>query len=144
VRYPEILGDVRIEKVHFEEKDRKYLASWIFLIPDRVSLEVFIEVLAELISKKLNAPSSAYQQYITDWLNRKSIFSGWHGPKDQQTLLRKELTVRLEHELSKRLSLRGIALSSFGRRSPIIYQVTRGYDRVKTRWMAVFYPNSYE
>lgn len=144
VRYPEILGDIRIEKVHFEEKDRKYLASWIFLIPDRVSLEVFIEVLDELISKKLNAPSSAYQHYIVDWLNRNSIFSGWHGPKDQQTLMRKELTVRLEHELSKRLVHRGIALSSFGRRSPIMYQVTRGYDRVKTRWMAVFYPNLYE
>jgi len=144
VRYPEILGDIRIEKVHFAEKDQKYLASWIFLIPDRVSLEIFTEVLDGLISKKLSAPSLAYQSYIKDWLNRKSIFSGWHGPKDQQTLLRKEFTVRLEHELSKRLVSRSIAIGSVGRRVPIMYQVARGYDRVKTRWMAIFYPNLYD
>ena len=143
VSYPEILGDIRNEKVHFEEKEQKYLASWIFLIPDRVTLEVFEEVLDELISNKLKGPSNAYRAYIKDWLNRKSMFSGWHGPKDRQTLLRKEFTVRLEHELSKRLVKRGMAISSFGRHSPIIYQLTRGYDRVKTRWMAIFYPNLY-
>jgi hypothetical protein len=139
--YPVVWGDWRSESVVFPEKPAEYLASWIFMIPDRDALTAFQACLQQVMHHPLPQASLAYEQYIRNWLQSDKWFSGWHGASDAKTLKRKQRTVRLEHALSLEMRLRGLEYRSLGQYAPIYYSWVRLYDRVRTRWMAVMYPN---
>ena len=139
--YPVVWGDWRSESVVFPEKPAEYLASWIFMIPDRDALTAFQACLQQVMHHPLPQASLAYEQYIRNWLQSDKWFSGWHGASDAKTLIRKQRTVRLEHALSLEMRLRGLEYRSLGQYAPIYYSWVRLYDRVRTRWMAVMYPN---
>lgn len=139
-QYPTVWGDWRSESIVFPEKPAQYLASWIFLIPDRATLTSFRACLHQIMHEPLPEASTAYQTYITKWLQSDKWFSGWHGPSDATTLQRKQRTVRLEHALSLEMRARGLEYKSLGHFAPLFYHWIRLYDRVRTRWMAVMFP----
>jgi glycosyltransferase family protein len=138
--YPYLWGDWRSEKIVFPEKPATYLASWIFVIPDRATLVAFQSALACILHTPLPEPSADYVHYVRNWLQSDKWFSGWHGPGDPTTLARKQRTVRLEHALSIELRKRGLFLKSLGQHQRALYFWTRIYDRLRTRWMALFNP----
>jgi glycosyltransferase family protein len=140
--YPFIWGDWREENIVFPEKPATYLASWIFVIPDRASLEVFKASLTHILHGDLPVASEAYTKYVINWLKSDKWFSGWHGPGDEKTLMRKQRTVRLEHALSIELKKRGMIYRSLGHFGKPLYAWIRIYDRLRTRWMALFDPIS--
>ena len=139
--FPDVWGDWRSESFVFPEKPAQYLASWIFLIPDRPTLILFQTSLHNIIHHKLPQTSTEYEEYIKNWLQSDKWFSGWHGSSDAHTLKRKQRTVRLEHALSIEMRINGLVYSSLGNHAPVYYAWVRLYDRIRTRWMAVMYHN---
>lgn len=138
--FPFVWGDWRSESISFPEKPTDYLASWIFVIPDRATLSLFKECLAHVLGSDLPPASEAYTIYVRNWLQSGKWFSGWHGPADAVTLARKQRTVRLEHALSIEFKKRGLYIKSMGNSGKLLYFWIRIYDRLRTRWMALFDP----
>lgn len=138
--FPFVWGDWRSEDIDFPEKPKNYLASWIFIIPDRATLALFKECLANILRSDLPPASAAYTSYVRNWLQSGNWFGGWHGPGDAITLARKQRTVRLEHALSIEFKKRGLYIKSMGKNGKLLYFWIRIYDRLRTRWMALFDP----
>lgn len=138
--FPFIWGDWRSEDISFPEKPKDYLASWIFVIPDRAALALFKECLASILRGDLPPASANYTAYVRNWLQSGKWFSGWHGPADAITLARKQRTVRLEHALSIEFKKRGLYIKSMGNSGKLLYFWIRIYDRLRTRWMALYNP----
>jgi hypothetical protein len=129
---PTVWGDHRNEKIAFPEKEKIFLASWIFFLPDRHSLEAFGLALDTAI-KHLDQPlSDPYQKYIHQWLKEPSMLSGWKGRIDEQTYQRKFISIQLEHALSRSLSAAGL-LRSFGQIT-YLYRLIRILERIQYRF----------
>jgi len=129
---PSVWGDQRKEDVSFPEKEKQFLASWIFYIPDRASLLAFQMALEEAIASLGQPLSRGYQDYIDQWLQGKKWLRGWKGPMDDETYNRKVLSIRLEHGLSKSLSSQGV-MRSFGQIT-LLYKITRWAERILYRF----------
>lgn len=129
---PSVWGDHRKENISFPEKDKLYLASWIFYIPDRASLQLLEQTLETAIQKMNEPVSAAYQQYIDQWLLQPTLFRGWSGNMNEEAYARKNRAIRIEHRWSKELSKAG-ALRSFQQVYPL-YGLIRLMERLKYRF----------
>jgi hypothetical protein len=132
VAAPSVWGDQRKEDVFFPEKEKQFLASWIFYIPDRSSLLAFQMALEDAIASLGQPLSRGYQDYIDQWLHGKKWLRGWKGKMDDETYKRKVLSIRLEHGLSKSLSSQGV-MRSFGQIT-MLYRITRWAERILYRF----------
>lgn len=132
---PTVWGDPRKEKITFPEKENIFLASWIFYIPNRQSLDAFELALDKAIKGIGHPLSDPYQKYIHQWLNEPSLLSGWKGKMDEQTYQRKFISIQLEHALSRALSANGF-LRSFGQVT-YLYRLIRILERIRYRFNLV-------
>lgn len=130
-----VWGDIRSEQVAFPEKDKVFLASWFFFIPNRAALAAFKQCLHTLLSTPLAPPGAAYATYVEDWLQAGSIWGGWHGKIDEKALLRKRRVIRLEHRLSQLLTKETVlhGVDERIRWFPLL----RLLERLHTRWLAL-------
>jgi hypothetical protein len=129
---PTVWGDHRKESTSFPEKEKIFLASWIFYIPDRPSL-LLIQQTLEIAIQQLNEPVSVeYQQYIDQWLLQPTPFRGWVGNMNNEAYARKNQAIRIEHRWSRELSKAG-ALRSFQQVYPL-YGMIRLMERLKYRF----------
>lgn len=131
-----IWGDIRIEKGDIPERPKVFLASWIFVIPNRKQLNVFIQVLQSVLHQK-HQPSAAYEAYLKAWLQPGPWYKGWHGGNDPQAIARKRAAVQWEHGLSRELRAAGCQLRSMGLHQPLLYAFIRLHDRLVTRGQAI-------
>lgn len=130
-----ILGDVRREKEVFPEKDANFLASWLFYLPNRASLEVLAACLSQLTTEELPEPSIGYQTYVNRWLQSNGPWRGWHGQRNEAALARKRRVIRLEHRLSQLLQQGGWMQGAD--EYLVWYPLLRLYERFKTRLLAI-------
>lgn len=133
-----ICGDIRIEKGDIVERPNVFLASWVFVIPNRRQLETFKQVLTTVLDKPLSTPSPAYNAYLEAWLQPRRWYKGWHGQADAKAVARKRASIQWEHALSKELTEAGVQLQSVGQYSSLLYMLTRARDRVVTRLQALY------
>lgn len=130
-------GDVRIEGGHIPERPNTYLASWIFVVPNRLVFSKLADTLATLCSQELPPPGADYQRYLENWLFPKVWYKGWHGKRSEADNQRKLRSVRLEHALSKQLPTAQIQIRSLGHFHPALYKLIRLTDRLITRTLAL-------
>ncbi len=130
-------GDVRIEGGHIPERPNTYLASWIFVVPNRMVLSKLEDKLAALLLQEQPPPSMAYQQYLDNWLYPKVWYKGWHGKRTEADNQRKLRSVKLEHALSRQLPAAQIQIRSLGHFLPALYKMIRLADRLITRTLAL-------
>jgi len=129
-----VYGDIRWDGPAYAERPNPFLASWLFVLPNAHTLEVFKQSLAEILIEPSSLDSEAYQAFLQAWIFPKGKLSGWHGgAKDEHARIRKERCIRLEHRLSKVLPQHGLPLTSLGSFSPFFYMILRGMDRLNTR-----------
>ena len=129
-----VYGDIRWDGPAYAERPHPFLASWLFVLPNVHTLEVFKQSLAEILNEPTSLDSEAYQAFLQAWIFPKGKLSGWHGgAKDEHERIRKERCIRLEHRLSKVLPQHGLPLTSLGSFSPFFYMILRGMDRLNTR-----------
>jgi hypothetical protein len=129
-----VYGDIRWDGPAYAERPNPFLASWLFVLPNVHTLEVFKQSLAEILNEPTSLDSEAYQAFLQAWIFPKGKLSGWHGgAKDEHARIRKERCIRLEHRLSKVLPQHGLPLTSLGSFSPFFYMILRGMDRLNTR-----------
>lgn len=131
-----IWGDIRKEKGEIPERPNVFLASWIFVIPDRKQLDNFVQVLEAVVQQK-QQPSAAYEAYLQAWLQPGPWYKGWHGGHDPAAIARKRAAVQWEHGLSKGLQAAGVRLGSMGQQQRLLYVLIRWHDRLVTRWQAI-------
>lgn len=131
-----VWGDIRNDGNTLTERPNPFLASWIFIIPNRKVLAVFTDALETMIKAPMPTFSEPYEQFLTAWL-RKRPLGGWHGTRNEAAMERKRLAIKYEHTLSKKLLAAGIELRSMGEKSPFRYWVTRLADRVSTRLLSM-------
>lgn len=132
-----VYGDVRIEGGTIPERPNIYLASWIFIIPDRHVLRQFSLLLDSVMLQRLPDPSPSYRRYIDEWIHPPVWYKGWHGQRNQEAINRKIRCVVMEHLLSKRLAEYGLRLQNLGQFRKILYALVRIVDRLVTRIIAV-------
>ena len=129
-----VYGDIRWDGPAYAERPNPFLASWLFVLPNVHTLEVFKQSLAEILNEPASLGSEAYQAFLHAWIFPKGKLSGWHGgAKDEHAQIRKERCIRLEHRLSTVLPQHGLPLTSLGSFSPFFYMILRGMDRLNTR-----------
>ena len=129
-----VYGDIRWDGPAYAERPNPFLASWLFVLPNVHTLEVFKQSLAEILNEPASLGSEAYQAFLHAWIFPKGKLSGWHGgAKDDYARIRKERCIRLEHRLSTVLPQHGLPLTSLGSFSPFFYMILRGMDRLNTR-----------
>ena len=129
-----VYGDIRWDGHAYDERPNPFLASWLFVLPNVHTLEVFKQSLAEILNEPTSLDSEAYQAFLQAWIFPKGKLSGWHGgAKDDYARIRKERCIRLEHRLSTVLPQHGLPLTSLGSFSPFFYMILRGMDRLNTR-----------
>ena len=129
-----VYGDIRWDGPAYAERPHPFLASWLFVLPNVHTLEVFKQSLAEILNEPASLGSEAYQAFLHAWIFPKGKLSGWHGgAKDDYARIRKERCIRLEHRLSTVLPQHGLPLTSLGSFSPFFYMILRGMDRLNTR-----------
>lgn len=131
-----VWGDIRNDGNTLPERPNPFLASWIFIVPNRKVLAVFTNTLETMIKAPMPTFSEPYEQFLTAWL-RKRPLGGWHGTRNEAAMKRKRLAIKYEHTLSKKLLAAGIELRSMGEKSPFRYWVTRLADRVSTRLLSM-------
>ena len=133
-----VYGDIRWDGNAYAERPNPFLASWLFVLPNAHTLDVFKQSLAEILNEPASLGSEAYQAFLHGWIFPKGKLSGWHGgAKDEPARARKERCIRLEHRLSTVLPQHGLPLTSVGSFSPFSYLVLRGIDRLNTRFKAL-------
>lgn len=132
-----VWGDIRRDGSALAERPDPFLASWIFVLPNRAALGTFEQALSEILQKPLLPPSEAYQVFLNAWTMQGGWFSGWHGEPSPSELARKQYAIRLEHALSKALSANQLPIKSLGELVPILYFSLRIIDRLRTRWLAI-------
>ena len=130
-----VWGDIRRESVAFPEKDKAYLASWFFYVPDRAALSAFQQCLDTLLTVPMPPASMAYAAYVDDWLQARSFFGGWHGHLNEETLARKRRVIRMEHRLSQ-LLVHAHLLHGVDERIRW-FPLLRLLERMYTRWLAL-------
>jgi len=132
---PAVVGDLRSEKTSFPEKGSDFLASWIFYLPDRQSLQMFSTALDAAFERAASPEGSAYALYVDQWLKGSRFTGGWHGKTDAEAYARKKHVIRLEHalslELDKHQLIRSIALFAPA------YTFIHAAERIYTRILAV-------
>ena len=132
-----IYGDLRFDGTKYEERPNPFLASWLFFIPDSETLKKFQFNLKFSMDNRSTFISKEYDEFLNQWISPKSKFSGWHGESySKLTKSRKKRSIILEHRLSRAFKTNGIKIRSIGVNNPVIYQVLRIVDRVKTRFIA--------
>ncbi len=129
-----VLGDIRRDGDQYFERPDPFLASWIFIIPNKATLLVFREALKQVLSDDLVCGSSQeYKDFIVSWIQPKSKLRGWHGLSDSHEISRKMNCIMWEHGLSRRLLQSGVKLVGADFWSPYQYKILRIVDRFKTR-----------
>jgi SAM-dependent methyltransferase len=128
-----IWGDIRYDGNNIPERPDPYLASWIFVIPNRTSLKDFGETLSQICNTQLPEPSPEYTAFLHNWVNPEVWYRGWHGRQPPAAIQRKIRTVRLEHALSRQLVQNGLKIHSLGEFAPLFYRFLRIVDRLQTR-----------
>ena len=133
-----IFGDIRLEPSNFTEKPSPYLSSWIFCIPDRNSLELFLASLDGAMQRAGGFEiSDAYRAYVEDWVTPQSIWFGWHRRHlKYEDLQRKQQCIFMEHALNRAFLENGLEIDSLGIYNPVWYKVLRLVDRLQTRFIA--------
>ncbi|MFZ4465266.1 MAG: hypothetical protein ACOYN5_15580 [Bacteroidales bacterium] len=134
-----VWGDIRRDGNSIPERPDPFLASWIFVIPNRAVLKQFAEVLDDLCNTELPEPSPAYASFLTWWTAPARRFRGWHGARTPEDIARKVRCIRLEHALSKSLPAAGLPIRSLGTLAPLQYAFLRIVDRLRTRMDAWSY-----
>lgn len=131
-----VYGDIRWDGTALAERPNPFLASWIFVLPNKASLQLFQSVLQEVLLEEPQEISAEYEAFLQQWLTGGSRWRGWHGRLDVDVLARKRACVVWEHRLSLRLMASGMTLRSLGEWDPSLYARLRLIDRIKTRWKA--------
>lgn len=131
-----IMGDIRKDGSQFVERPNPFLASWIFVIPNKDTLLGFQDALKKTIISDVDLMSSEYREFLNGWVLPKSKLRGWHGVKDSMAIDRKRRCVFWEHTLSKLLLNDGVDLIGFDHWSKCRYQQLRVVDRFNTRIQA--------
>jgi hypothetical protein len=129
-----IYGDIRFDGTAFRERPNPFLASWVFLIPNRALMCDFRRILQEVLQADFEEISPEYASFLQDWIEPKHRWGGWHG--SAQDRARKRQCILWEHRLSLMLQAEGIELRSIGEWDADLYQRLRLMDRLKTRWKA--------
>lgn len=128
-----VWGDIRTDGDSIPERPALFLASWIFVLPNRKSLETFQQILTTLCKAKMPEPSAAYADFLAWWTSPSRRLRGWHGPRTAENLDRKIRSIRLEHALSTALHQNQLHIHSLGKFTPIAYKLLRLFDRLRTR-----------
>lgn len=131
-----VYGDIRRDGSELIERPDPFLASWIFVVPNRTTLEVLQTGLKAILTEDVITLSAEYETFLQRWLNPKRIWGGWHGSKGEEEWKRKRQCVIWEHRLSAWLLDAGVEIRSVGEWNPGTYQWLRMKDRLKTRWKA--------
>jgi hypothetical protein len=126
-----VWGDVRIEGGEIPERPNTYLASWVFVIPNREVLNQFADSLDDVMHDSYPPPSPAYQGYLDRWFAPR-WYGGWHGVRSEEALARKRHCIRMEHALSALLSEKNLPLCSLGENRSLFYSFVRLVDRSLT------------
>lgn len=136
-RQQAIWGDMRNDGDTLAERPNPFLASWVFVIPNRQSLVLFADVLDCLCKTDLPEPSPAYAEFLDWWTAPNRRWRGWHGNRSDEELLRKKRSIMLEHALSKALAQNSLPIRSLGSFAPAFYQLIRLTDRLRTRLKSI-------
>jgi hypothetical protein len=132
-----VWGDIRRDGSSLVERPDPFLASWIFVLPNRASLNCFETCLRTLLEQPLPPASPAYEAFLDAWTTGGKYWSGWHGQASASAIARKKHCIRLEHALSKALPAAGLPIKSMGTAQPLGYALLRKIDRLRTRWLAL-------
>lgn len=134
---PGIIGDIRRDGTDLPERPDPFLASWVFIIPNRNSLASFQTALNTVLGASIPAKfSDGYEDFLNKWLTQKTMVTGWHGTHSDSEILRKRKTIFWEHRLSKLCTESGVELVSIGQYQPVLYAMVRIYDRIINRVQA--------
>ena len=128
-----VYGDVRVEGGRIPERPNTYLASWVFVLPNRNALEQFAASLDAVMHHNYPPPSPEYARYLHRWFEPR-WFGGWHGVRTPETIARKQHCIRMEHALSAHMLTNGLSLQSLGQTQPVFYALLRLVDRLRTLW----------
>lgn len=123
-----VWGDVRIEGGEIPERPNTYLASWIFVIPNREVLNLFADSLDAVMHHRYPPPSPAYQTYLDRWFAPR-WYGGWHGVRSEEALARKRHCIRMEHALSAVLAEKNLPVRPLGENRALFYALVRLADR---------------
>ncbi len=134
----QIWGDVRAEAFAWEEKPKVYLASWLWILPNRASLDAFRQILDHVLNTPFPEPSTLYLEYYKNWLRKPWWAGGWYGVPNDDEMNRKLRSIRMEHALSLEMNRHyPEALCSLGTAYPLWYRVIRLADRLLARFNAM-------
>lgn len=134
----EIWGDIRQEEIVWEEKPAIYLASWLWVLPNRASLDAFKQLLDRVVNQPLGEPSAPYLDYYKNWLGKPWWAGGWYGSPNEAELSRKLKSIRMEHALSLEIHRHyPEAMFSLGWNYPYLYRAIRLVDRFLARYHAM-------
>ncbi|MDB2589062.1 hypothetical protein N9Y33_04230 [Bacteroidia bacterium] len=132
-----IYGDVRLDGDALKERPGLFLSSWIFMIPNRRALTIFLESLLEVTRKPIPVKHSPeYELFLTLWLQSKHPLRGWQGVRTKENLFRKRTSIYIEHRWSAHATEKGLELVSLGVNNQILYACIRILDRALARFRA--------
>ena len=130
-----IYGDVRQDGDALKERPGLFLSSWIFMIPNRRALTIFLESLLEVTRKPIPVKHSPeYELFLTLWLQSKHPLRGWQGVRTKENLFRKRTSIYIEHQWSAHATEKGLELVSLGVNNQILYACIRILDRALARF----------
>lgn len=129
----EVYGDIRRDGDSLAERPDPFLASWFFLLPNRMSLQRFSIALDQLLQEPQPEFSEDYRLFLENWLHPKGKFRGWQGAAHPSEKERKIRCISLEHRLSKLMPLHQLQIVSMGHFGENRYRILRLIDRSRTR-----------
>lgn len=106
-----------------------YASSWIFYLATRGDLEVFCNLVEQVIDCPGIDLSKAYTAFLNRWMNSFIPWVGYQGPRQPDDLARKRQTIIWEHRLSYELRDKGLLHSFNG----LAYHILRIFDKVLRR-----------
>ena len=128
-----ILGDIRTPSNPPQELPSHYLASWIFVIPNKTVLTTFSNQLNHAIhNSSKNTLSASYQSYLTNFLNG-DVFRGWHKIVDESKKNQKKECYIVEHQLNRLLLEANVQLHSLQEGNSTMGLFIRTIERIYTR-----------
>jgi hypothetical protein len=128
-----VWGDIRKPNNPPQEIPSHYLASWIFIIPNKTVLTTFSSQLSSAIHDSAKNPMSvSYQSYLTNFLNG-NVFRGWHKIVEKTKKDQKMECYIVEHKLNRLLLESNIQLHSLQEVKPILGLFIRTIERIFTR-----------
>ena len=129
----EVYGDIRRDGDSLAERPDPFLASWFFLLPNRISLQRFSLALNQLLQEPQPELSEGYRLFMENWLHPKGKWRGWQGAAHPSEKERKIRCIYLEHRLSRLMPLHQLQIVSMGHFGENRYKVLRLLDRIRTR-----------